>query len=49
MMAARLGRLADRIGGWKVIIYCLSALTPGARRQLVSNNCYLILAHIKGE
>lgn len=27
LMAARLGRLADRIGGWKVIIYCL--LTAG--------------------
>jgi len=25
LMAARLGRLADRIGGWKVIIYCLLA------------------------
>ncbi len=25
LMAARLGRLADRIGGWKVIIYCLAA------------------------
>lgn len=25
LMAARLGRLADRIGGWKVVIYCLLA------------------------
>jgi len=25
LVAARLGRLADRIGGWKVIIYCLLA------------------------